>query len=149
MANTKDASTGITAAAEAVGSALGHVAGTVDRLKAEHPHPIDEAREALAQGQAVVKDTAAAASEGVSAVIDTARKAVATVRKTAARTRPRVDTRQGPPLREAGCAREEGGPARRRPDEEDGSTRCRQDEEDGPSREESCRARAQTTPSLT
>jgi hypothetical protein len=90
VAQTKDPNTGITAAAEAVGSALGHVAGAVDRLKADHPHPIDEAREALAQGQTVVKDTAAAASEGVSAVIDTARKAVATVRKTAARSRPRV-----------------------------------------------------------
>ena len=61
MAKTSGASNGITVAAEAVGSALGRVAGTVDRLKAEHPHPIDEAREALAEGQAIVSDTATAA----------------------------------------------------------------------------------------
>src|SRR6188472_1149628 len=87
VAKTSGASNGITVAAEAVGSALGRVAGTVDRLKAEHPHPIDEAREALAEGQAIVSDTATAATEGVSAVIDTARKAVATVRKSVSRAR--------------------------------------------------------------
>lgn len=92
VAKTEDSNTGINAAAEAVGSALGRVAGTVDRLKADHPHPIDEARAALAQGQAVVKDTAAAASEGVSAVIDTARQAVATVKKSASKARPRPKT---------------------------------------------------------
>lgn len=38
-------------AAEAVGHALGSVAGTIESLQAQHPHPVEEAREALAAGQ--------------------------------------------------------------------------------------------------
>ena len=38
-------------AAEAIGHALGSVVGTIESLQAQHPHPVDEAREALAAGQ--------------------------------------------------------------------------------------------------
>ena len=43
-----------TTAAKAVGRTLGSIVGTVDRLRAEHPHPITEAQEVIAQGQAKV-----------------------------------------------------------------------------------------------
>ena len=33
------------------GHALGSVVGTIESLQAQHPHPVDEAREALAAGQ--------------------------------------------------------------------------------------------------
>lgn len=38
-------------AAEAVGGTLGSIAGTIDSLQAQHPHPVEEAREVLAAGQ--------------------------------------------------------------------------------------------------
>ncbi len=49
-------------AAEITGRALGQVAGSFDALKARHPHPIAEAREALAVGQE--KFTALASEAG-------------------------------------------------------------------------------------
>ena len=53
-------------AADAVGHALGSVAGTIDSLQAQHPHPVEEAREALATGQeklsAVASNTGARAA---------------------------------------------------------------------------------------
>ena len=52
-------------AAELVGHALGSVAGTIESLHTQHPHPMEEAREALAAGQETL--TAAAAKAGTHA----------------------------------------------------------------------------------
>ena len=38
-------------AAEAVGRTIGTVARSVDALRAQHPHPVDEARKTLAAGR--------------------------------------------------------------------------------------------------
>jgi hypothetical protein len=42
----------VTGVAEAVGGALGSIAGQVDAIKAEHPHPVEEVRGVIADGQA-------------------------------------------------------------------------------------------------
>lgn len=63
-------------AAELVGHALGSVAGTIESLQTQHPHPIEEAREALAAGQETLTAAAAKAGTHAAAMIKTA-KAVA------------------------------------------------------------------------
>ena len=69
-------STAVDRAAEAVGHALGTVAGTIDSLQEQHPHPVEEARDALVAGQEAVAAVASKAGTGAAAVIEQA-KAVA------------------------------------------------------------------------
>jgi hypothetical protein len=79
-------------AAEAVGHALGSIAGTIDSLQAQHPHPVEEAREALAAGQeqlaAVVSESGARAA----AVIKKTKAVVRRTKKLATRARRKSTT---------------------------------------------------------
>ena len=84
-------------AAERTGRALGEIARTFDGLKARHPHPVEEAREALAKGRArVVKTTNAAAKKTqkvvkrVKKAVKGARKAVKSAQKAAQRSASRL-----------------------------------------------------------
>ena len=77
----------MTGAAEVIGGALGTIAGTITRLRADHPHPVEEAKEALAAGRDQLTDLAADAKKRTSAAVESARIAVAKVRKPAVRAR--------------------------------------------------------------
>lgn len=70
-------------AAEVIGRAAGTVAGTIERLQEEHPHPIDEAREVIHEGQERVSAIATAVSERAASVIGTTRRVVKKARKAA------------------------------------------------------------------
>ena len=49
---TKSSNNGfMTGAAEVIGGALGTIAGKITRLRADHPHPVQEVKEALAAGR--------------------------------------------------------------------------------------------------
>ena len=61
--------------AETVGRALGSIAGTFDSLQAQHPHPVDEAREALAAGGERAAAMASAAGLTTAAAANKARRA--------------------------------------------------------------------------
>ena len=76
--------------AEAVGHALGSVAGTIESLQAQHPHPVEEARQALAAGQETLSAVASKAGAQAAAMIKKA-KAVArqTKKKVVTRARPK------------------------------------------------------------
>ena len=76
-------------AAEAVGHALGSVAGTIESLQAQHPHPVEEAREAVAAGQQTLADVASKAGTGAAAMIKKAKAVVRRTKKAAARVRPK------------------------------------------------------------
>ena len=85
---TKGKSKGTTAvdrAAEAVGHALGNVAGTIDSLQAQHPHPVEEAREALVAGQEAVAAVASKVGTGAAAVIKQAKAVARRTKKAATR----------------------------------------------------------------
>ena len=87
-AKTKNSSSElITGAAEVVGGALGTIAGTIDRLKADHPHPVQEAKDALAAGQAQLTGFAGDARDRTSAVIEATKGAITTVRRQAVQTK--------------------------------------------------------------
>jgi hypothetical protein len=79
-----------TTAAEAIGSTLGKVVGNVEKLAAEHPHPMDEAREALAKGQAQLGDIAAVAGERVKAFVTATKKAMKQARPAKAKAKKRA-----------------------------------------------------------
>ena len=72
-------STVVDRAAEAVGHALGSVAGTIESLQAQHPHPVEEAREALAAGQETLYAVTSNAGARAAAMI---KKAKAVARRT-------------------------------------------------------------------
>jgi hypothetical protein len=80
-------STTVDRAAEAVGHALGTVAGTIDSLQAQHPHPVGEAREALVAGQKAVAAVASKAGTGAAAVIKQAKAVARRTKKAATRAR--------------------------------------------------------------
>ena len=54
MAKTKRSDV-LTAAAEAIGATLGRVIGVIDKLHADHPHPVIEAQQALAELIAMIE----------------------------------------------------------------------------------------------
>lgn len=66
----------LNAAAVRTGRVLGTVARTVDGVKARHPHPLDEAREALAAGRKRVAKTSAVAAKKTDKVVKRVKKAV-------------------------------------------------------------------------
>jgi hypothetical protein len=72
-------------AAEAVGHALGSVAGTIESLQAQHPHPVDEAREALAAGQETLAAVASNAGTRATAMIKKAKAVARRTKKVVAR----------------------------------------------------------------
>jgi hypothetical protein len=74
-------------AAETIGHALGSIAGRIDSLQAQHPHPVEEAREALAAGQEKVARVASKAGTRAGVVIEKAKAAVRRTKKAATRAR--------------------------------------------------------------
>ena len=76
----RDGSDAVDRAAEAFGHALGSVVGTIESLQAQHPHPVDEAREALAAGQERLAAVTSRTSTRATAMIKKA-KAVARHRR--------------------------------------------------------------------
>src|SRR6478735_4565871 len=80
-------SAAVNRAAEAIGHALGSVAGTIDSLQAQHPHPVDEAREALVAGQETLSDVASKVGTRAAAMITKAKAVVRQTKKVATRAR--------------------------------------------------------------
>ena len=76
-------------AAEGIGDALGSLAGTIESLQAQHPHPVDEARDALTAGQKKLSVGASKAGTRAAAVIKKAKSAVKSAKKAVARSRPK------------------------------------------------------------
>lgn len=76
-------------AAEVVGHALGRVAGTIESIQEQHPHPVEEAREALAAGQETVSAVASNAGTRAARVIKKAKAIGRRTKKAAARVRPK------------------------------------------------------------
>jgi hypothetical protein len=80
----------MTGAAEIIGGALGTIAGAVDRFRADHPHPVDEAKEALVAGQQQVAQVAAEAGKRATVMIDATKAVIKNVRKRSATVRARA-----------------------------------------------------------
>ena len=80
-------SAGVDRAAEAVGHAIGTIAGTIDSLQAQHPHPVEEAREALTAGQEKLAALTHTAGARATAIVKKAKAAARTTKKVAARAR--------------------------------------------------------------
>ena len=80
-------STAVDRAAEAVGHALGSAASTIDSLQAQHPHPVEEAREALAAGQETLVAVASKARTRTAAMIKKAKAVARRTKKVATRAR--------------------------------------------------------------
>jgi hypothetical protein len=74
-------------AAEAVGHALGSIAGTIESLHAQHPHPVKEAGEALATGQETLAAVASEAGTRAAAIIKEAKAIARRTKKVATRAR--------------------------------------------------------------
>ena len=74
-------------AAEAVGHALGSVAGTIDSLQAQHPHPADEMREAWAVGQEALAAAVAKTEQRTGAMIQKAKTVARRTKKAVTRAR--------------------------------------------------------------
>ena len=72
----KKVSAGMNKAAEAAGRALGEVANAIESLQAQHPHPVEEVREALSAGQEKVTALASDAGTRVAAVVKKTKSAV-------------------------------------------------------------------------
>ena len=83
----RKSSVAIDRAAEVVGHALGTVAGTIDSLQAQHPHPVDEMREALTAGQETLAAIAADAGTRASSVIKKAKAVARRTKKSVAQAR--------------------------------------------------------------
>jgi hypothetical protein len=73
--------------AEVVGHALGSVVGTIESLQAQHPHPVEEAREALAAGQETLSDAASKAGARAAAIVKKAKAVAGRTKKAATRAR--------------------------------------------------------------
>jgi hypothetical protein len=87
MAKGKSKHSAVDRAAEAVGHALGSVAGTIDSLEAQHPHPVEEAREALAAGQETLFAAASKAGAGAAAMVKKAKAVTSRTKKVVTRAR--------------------------------------------------------------
>ena len=86
MAKSKGTvSAAVNRTAEAVGGALGSVVGTIESIQAEHPHPVEEARELLAAGQEALAEVASKAGTRASAVIKKAKVVARRTKNAAAR----------------------------------------------------------------
>lgn len=135
MANDRKSrgSSAIERAAEEIGNTLGSIVGRIDALQAEHPHPVDEAREALATGQEALASVASQARTRATTAVKKARAVVHQTKKAAARLRPkrkpllvraagaakkaaaRLRPKRKPPLvRAAGAAKKAAGKAMKR-----------------------------------
>ncbi len=79
----------IDTAAKFVGRTLGQAEGSIDALKARHPHPLTEAHEALTAGQETLTDIASRTATTTTAVVKRVKAAARSVKKAARRTRRR------------------------------------------------------------
>jgi hypothetical protein len=108
----------MTGVAEAVGGALGSVAGQVDAIRAEHPHPVEEVREAIAGGEERVATIRRAARKRVKAAVRKTRKTVGRVKrrsaKVAKKARRTVSAARGRAVKAARKAKKKAVRARRR-----------------------------------
>jgi len=79
-------------AAEAIGHALGSVVGTVESLQAQHPHPVEEAREVLAAGRESLGAVTSEARTRATGIIEKAKAIARRPKKvaTGARRKTRV-----------------------------------------------------------
>ncbi|HVH28025.1 MAG TPA: hypothetical protein VM818_14750 [Vicinamibacterales bacterium] len=90
MAKRKSkSSAAVDRAAEAVGNTLGSIAGTIESLQSQHPHPVEEARAALAAGQQTLTAVASKAATGATAIIKKAKAVARRTKKVAMRARPK------------------------------------------------------------
>lgn len=96
MAKGKNTTSTVDRAAELVGGALGSVAGTIESLQAQHPHPVDEARDALAAGQAQVTAVASNVSNRAAAVVKRTKAVVRRTKQAAKKAAKRVTKRSAP-----------------------------------------------------
>ena len=76
-------------AAEGIGHALGSIAGTIDSLQTQHPHPVDDAREALIAGQKTLAAATTKASRDAAAMIKKAKGVAGRAKKAVTRARPK------------------------------------------------------------
>lgn len=79
----------INAAAEIAGRTLGRVAHTIDALKAEHPHPLTEARDAIAAGSEKITSLASQAGARANAAAKRTKVAARKTSNAAAQARRR------------------------------------------------------------
>ena len=102
MAKEKSKGNGaVDRAAEAVGHALGSVAGTIESLQAQHPHPVEEAREALAAGQETLAAVASKARTRATEMIKKARAVAGRATKAAAKAQARARRKGAPAVARA------------------------------------------------
>lgn len=87
MAKRKSKGSAVDRAAETVGHALGSVAGTIESLHAQHPHPMEEARGALAAGQETLAAVASKAGTRATAMIKQAKTGAHRKKKVVTRAR--------------------------------------------------------------
>jgi hypothetical protein len=80
----------LSVAAEAVGATLGRVVGTIDRLRAEHPHPVAEAQQALTDVRETLAVAAAEAAETARLAAEESRTAARHVRRRGATATRRI-----------------------------------------------------------
>ena len=81
-------SAAIDRAAQVVGRAIGSVADTVESFQAEHPHPLEEAHEALATGQEALSAAAATAGTQAAAIVNRVNAVAHRTKKTMTRHPP-------------------------------------------------------------
>jgi len=85
---TKSSNNGfMTGAAEVIGGALGTIAGKITRLRADHPHPVQEAKAALAAVRRTGSKTTKKAKTAIKKTIKRGKKVPGRASKTAARRR--------------------------------------------------------------
>ena len=77
-------------AAEAVGATLGTVVGTIDRLRAEHPHPVAEAQQVLTDVRNTLAVAATEAAETARLAASEGRSAARQVRRRGATAGRRI-----------------------------------------------------------
>jgi hypothetical protein len=92
----KKGSPAVDRAAEAVGHALGSVAGTIESFQAQHPHPVDEARDALAAGQETLAAVASKARTRATALIKKAKAVAGRTKKAAAQAQAKARRKSTP-----------------------------------------------------
>jgi hypothetical protein len=85
-----DSKSTLNSVAETIGSAFGSVAASVDSVREQHPHPVDEAREAVAAGQVKLVQAAVRARRRAAAVAKITSTAAGKSREAGARTRKKV-----------------------------------------------------------
>ena len=83
-------------AAEAIGHALGSVVGTIESLQERHPHPVEEAREAVAAGQETLAAAASETGTRAAAMIKKAKAIARRPKKAATRARRKEYAGGGP-----------------------------------------------------